>query len=84
LSYPALRGRLVILRLLLGGLLLELDDRHAVQVAVCPAVVHTVLEQVLCRERPDQRGTGLQIKMGIPTTNKIKKNVLMVHGMNGC
>ena len=51
--HPSLCSGLIIL--LLGlRLLLELDDRHSVQVAVCPAVVHTVLKQVLCTGRQTQ------------------------------
>lgn len=37
----------LVILLLCFGLLLELNDRHSVQVAVGPAIVHAVLQQVL-------------------------------------
>lgn len=48
-THSTLCSSLIILIHLSLGLLLELDDRHSVQVAVCPATIYTVLQQVLCR-----------------------------------
>lgn len=48
-AHSALCSSLIILVLSLG-LLLELDDWHSVQVAVCPTVIYAVLQQVLCRK----------------------------------
>lgn len=50
-THSAFGCSLVILVLLLGfGLLLELDDRHPVQVAVGPTVVDAVLKQIFFQE----------------------------------
>lgn len=48
-THSTLCSSLIILIHLSLCLLLELDDRHSVQVAVCPATIYTVLQQVLCR-----------------------------------
>lgn len=39
----------LLILILCFGLLLKLNHWHSVQVAVCPTVVHTALQQVLCR-----------------------------------
>lgn len=86
-AHSAFRCSLVILLLLSFGLLLELDDRHPVQVAVGPTVVYAVLKQIFFkREKKRSRLIfGQRIRWKLFSSHKrIKKimKIIMYHTYN--
>lgn len=58
----------LIILVLCFGLLLELNHWHSVQVTVCPAVIHTALQQVLCGQEKIERTSDLS-NFRQPTNN---------------